>query len=50
MKTASAISSRSCLILPNIEQMLHGKTYNSYAEPADKSEQDRLAAGFDQLD
>ena len=50
MKTASAACSRSCLMLPDIKQMLHCQADNRYAEPADKTEQDRFAAGFDQLD
>ena len=50
MKTASAACSRSCLMLPDIKQMLHCQADNRYAEPADKTEQDRFAAGTDQLD
>ena len=42
MKTASAACSRSCLMLPDIKQMLHCQADNRYAEPADKTEQDRL--------
>ena len=50
MKTASAACSRSCLMLPDIKQMLHCQADNRYAEPADKTEQDRFAAGSDQFD